>query len=76
MNYYLINTLGRANKFFTNDQFGETIIKENKNKIRPSANAILDKFLRKTAVLILYHLLKLEKLWLKKVLLLIMAIII
>lgn len=58
MNYYLINTLGRANKFFTNNQFGETIIKENKNKVRPSANTILDKILRKTAMLSIISLTK------------------
>ena len=37
--------------FFANDWFGETIIKEYKNKVRPSANATLDEFLRETVAL-------------------------
>lgn len=51
MDYCLINILRRANKFFANNCFSKIIIKENKDKIRPSANAILDKFLRETVTL-------------------------
>lgn len=51
MNYCLINTSRRANKFFADNWFGETIIKENKNKVRPSINAISDKFLQETVAL-------------------------
>lgn len=51
MDYYLINTLRKSNKFFTDNWFSKTIIKENKDKVKPLANAILDKFLRKTVIL-------------------------
>ena len=75
MNYCLINISRRANKFFADDRFGETIIKENKDKVRPSANVTLDEFLREIIALNIYHLLKLEKLWSEKVVLLTMTII-
>ena len=48
MDYCLINTSGRANKFFADDRFFEIIIKENKDKVRPSANATSDQFLKET----------------------------
>ena len=51
MDYYLINMSGKANKFFADDWFGETIIKKNKDKVRPLTNAILDKFLKETVML-------------------------
>lgn len=51
MDYCLINTLGRQNKFFADNRFAETIIKKNKDKVRSSANAILDKFLREIVML-------------------------
>lgn len=51
MNYYLINISGKANKFFINDWFGETIIKENKDKIKPSANTSLDEFYKEIVML-------------------------
>ena len=51
MDYCLINTSRRANKFFADDWFGETIIKENKDKVKPSVNATSDEFLRKTVAL-------------------------
>lgn len=51
MNYCLINTSEKTNKFFINDWFGETIIKENKGKVRPLANATSDRFLKETVIL-------------------------
>ena len=51
MDYCLINTLGKANKFFTDNWFSETIIKENKNKVKLLVNATLDEFLKKTVAL-------------------------
>lgn len=51
MDYYLIHTLGKANKFFLGNRFGKTIIKENKYKVRSSANAISDEFLKEIVVL-------------------------
>lgn len=42
----MINPSGRPGKFYADDRFGETIIKLNKEKIRPSANAKSDEFLR------------------------------
>lgn len=47
----MIHMLGRLKKFFINDQFGETIIKKNKDKVKPSTNAISYKFLEKTIAL-------------------------
>lgn len=58
--------MGKTNKFFTNNQFDETIIKENKNKVRPSTNVILDKFFRKTVVLNIILLTKTRKVMAKK----------
>lgn len=43
--------LGITNNFFADDQFGETIIKENKDKVRPLANTISDKFWKETVTL-------------------------
>ena len=51
VDYCLINTTGKRNKFFADDGFSKTIIKENMNKVKQSANAILDKFLGKTIAL-------------------------
>ena len=51
MNYSLINMSRRANKFFADDWFSKTIIKKNKDKVKPSANVILDEVLRETVVL-------------------------
>lgn len=42
----MINLSGCPDKFYTNDQFGETIIKLYKEKVRPSSNTKLDKFLQ------------------------------
>lgn len=42
----MINPSGKPGKFFADDRFGETIIKLNKEKIRPSANAKTDTFFR------------------------------
>lgn len=50
IDYCLINMSGKTNKFFANNWFGETIIKKNRDKVRPSANITLDKFLRKTVI--------------------------
>lgn len=68
--------LGRANKFFADNRFGEIIIKENKNKVKPSTNAILDKFLREIVALNIISLAKTREIMAKKLVLLIMAIII
>lgn len=46
LDYSLINPSGKANKFMADDRFGERIILLNKEKIRPSANAKSDEFLR------------------------------
>lgn len=51
MDYCLINTLGKANKFFADDWFGEIIIMKNKDKVKPLVNTTSDKFLRETIVL-------------------------
>ncbi len=51
LDYCLINLTGRKGKFYTDNRFGETIIKLNKEKVRPSANAKSDVFLRETIVL-------------------------
>lgn len=61
MDYCLINMSGRPNKFFVNDQFDETIIKENKDKVRPSANAKSNKFLRKRVALNIISLTKIRE---------------
>lgn len=75
MNYYLINTSGKTNKFFIDDWFGETIIKENKDKIRPSANTPLDEFLREIVTLNIILLARTREIIAKKVILLIMVIL-
>ena len=51
LDYCLINISGRKGKFYADDRFGETIIKLNKEKVRPSSNAKSDEFLRKTIAL-------------------------
>lgn len=66
MNYCLINTSGRANKFFADDRFGETIIKENKDKVKSSANAISDEFLKETVVLNIISLAKTREVMARK----------
>lgn len=66
MNYCLINTSGRANKFFADDWFGETIIKEYKDKIRLSANTILDEFLKETVALNIISLAKIREVMARK----------
>ena len=64
--YYLINTSGKANKFFANDWFGEIIIKKNKDKVKPSANAISDEFLREIIVLNIISLAKTREVMARK----------
>ena len=66
MDYCLINTSGRANKFFVDDRFGETINKEIKDKVRPSANVTSDKFLRETVVLNIISLAKTREVMARK----------
>ena len=51
LDYCLINLTGREDKFYANNRFEETIIKLNKEKVRPSANAKSDVFLRKMITL-------------------------
>ncbi len=51
LDYCLINLTGQKGKFYANNRFGETIIKLNKKKVRPFANAKSDVFLRKTIAL-------------------------
>ncbi|MCJ1345659.1 hypothetical protein MMC31_003867 [Peltigera leucophlebia] len=51
LDYCLINISGRKSKFYADDRFGETIIKLNKKKVRPSSNAKSDEFLRETIAL-------------------------
>ena len=46
LDYCLINPDGRT--FYAVDRHGDTVIRENKDKVRPSANAKSDDFLRKT----------------------------
>lgn len=66
MDYCLINMSKELNKFFADNQFDETIIKENKNKVRSSANSILDKFLRKIVMFNIILLAKTRKIMAKK----------
>lgn len=66
MKYYLINIIKKVNKVFTNNWFGKITIKDNKNKIKPLANAILDKFLRKTVMLDLILLARIREIIVKK----------
>ena len=58
--------LGRANKFFADNRFGETIIKENKNKVRILVNATSDKFLRETVGLNIISLAKTREVMARK----------
>ena len=51
LDYCLINLIGQKDKLYANNQFEETIIKLNKKKVRPSANAKSDIFLCKTITL-------------------------
>lgn len=51
IDYYLIYILKRPNKIFADDWFGKTMIKKNKNKVKLSANATLDKCLKETVAL-------------------------
>ena len=51
LDYSLINPSRRANKFMADDRFGEKIILLNKEKIRLSANAKSDEFLREIVVM-------------------------
>ena len=46
MDHCLINPSGKPGKFYADNRFGKTIIKLNKEKIRPSANAKSDNFFR------------------------------
>ena len=46
LDYCLINLSEKPGKFFADDRFGETIIRLNKEKIRPSANAKTDAFFK------------------------------
>lgn len=51
LDYCLINPSGRPGKFMADDRFGERIILLNKEKVRPSANAKSDEFLREVVAL-------------------------
>lgn len=66
MNYWLINTSGKANIFFANDCFGETIIKKFKDNVNLLANAISDKFLKKIVALNILSLAKIRKIMAQK----------
>lgn len=61
LDYYLINLTDQEDKFYTNNWFGEIIIKLNKKKVRPFANVKPDIFLRKTIRLNVMSLWKGEK---------------
>lgn len=75
MNYFLMNILERANKFFADNQFDETIIKGNKNKIKLLANPSLDKILREIITLNIILFAKTKETMAKKVVFLIITII-
>lgn len=66
INYCLFNTSGKPTKFFADDRFGETIIKENKEKVKPLANATLDKFLIEVVVLNIISLAKAREIMVRK----------
>ncbi len=51
LDYCLINLTCWEGKFYTDDWFGEIIIKLNKKKVRPSANTKSDVFLREIIAL-------------------------
>lgn len=57
----LVNISGRPGKFYPDDRFGETIIKLNKEKVRPSSNAKSDVFLCETVALNVMSLWKSKK---------------
>ncbi len=61
LDYCLINLTGREGKFYADNRFRETIIKLNKEKVRPSANAKSDVFLRETIALNVMSLWKSKK---------------
>lgn len=61
MDYCLINTSERANNFFADDWFSKTIIKKNKDKVKLSANTILDEFLREIVTLNIISLVKIRE---------------
>lgn len=61
LDYCLINLTGRERKFYADDRFGKTIIKLNKEKVRPSANAKFNVFLRETIALNVMSLSKSKK---------------
>lgn len=61
MDYCPINTLERSNKFFINNWFCKTIIKKNKDKVKLSANATLNKFLKETIALNIISLAKIRE---------------
>lgn len=66
INYCFINILERTNKFFIDNQFFETIIKENKNKVKLSVNATLDKFSKEILTLNIILFAKTRKVMAKK----------
>lgn len=47
----MINASGRLDKFLVDDLLGKSIIKKNKDRIRPLANATSDEFLGETIAL-------------------------
>ena len=61
LDYCCINLTSQEDKFYTNNQFGEIIIKLNKEKLNPSTNAKSDVFLCKTIVLNIISLKKSKK---------------
>lgn len=53
--------------FFVNNQFGETIIKKNMDKIKSSSNAVIsDKFLKETIMLNIISLAKTREVIIRK----------
>lgn len=67
MDYCLINILEKSNKFFADNRFDKTIVKENKKKVRPLANATLNKFLRETVALNIILLAKTREVMARKI---------
>ena len=61
MDYCLINTSRKVNKFFVDNWFNKTIIKKSKDQVRLLANVISDKFLRETVILNIISLTKTKK---------------
>lgn len=66
INYCLINILIKPIKFFENNWFSKTIIKENQNNIKSSANTISDYFLREIIVLNIILSAKIKKVMIRK----------